>query len=140
VNIDWVIPCRYVEVHDNLATIVGAGIDTFWVAAFPAQLQVMMAVRLTATPEELEEASEHEVRNVLRGPGGDVLSEVAGTIAIGGQGEIRQDWLQGVMLATMAAVDAAEPGAYTFEHHVDQSSASVPLHVVLGPPPGLEQP
>jgi hypothetical protein len=27
-NIDWVIPCRYVEVHDNLGTIVGASIDT----------------------------------------------------------------------------------------------------------------
>ena len=30
-NVDWVIPCRYVEVHDNLGTLVGAGIDTFWV-------------------------------------------------------------------------------------------------------------
>ena len=29
-NVDWVIPCRYVEVHDNLGSMIGAGIDTFW--------------------------------------------------------------------------------------------------------------
>ena len=26
-NIDWVIPARHTEIHDNLATIVGGGID-----------------------------------------------------------------------------------------------------------------
>ena len=36
-NVDWVIPCRYVEVHDNLGSMIGAGIDTFWVPELPAR-------------------------------------------------------------------------------------------------------
>jgi hypothetical protein len=37
-------------------------------------------------------------------------------------------------LFTGHQVEAAQEGTYTFEHIVDQSSASVPLHVAHGPP------
>ena len=44
-NVDWVIPCRYVEVHDNLGTIVGAGIDTYWIPELPTTMQVVLAIQ-----------------------------------------------------------------------------------------------
>ena len=53
VNIDWVIPARHAEIHDNLATIVGGGIDRQAAPEFPSVVGMMLAVRLTATSEEI---------------------------------------------------------------------------------------
>ena len=123
-NIDWIIPCRFVEVHDNLGTIVGAGIDTLFVPEFPAPVQVAIAIRIQALPEELTPDVQHTVRNVVRGPDGEPLSEVGGEVAFAGSQEVeRPDWLQGVILATVIAFEAAEEGTYAFEHTMDQSSA-----------------
>ena len=73
-NVDWVIPCRYVEVHDNLGTLVGAGIDTFWVPELPAPLQLVCAIRLTATADELGSDHQHHSRTVVTGPDGEVVA------------------------------------------------------------------
>lgn len=62
-NIEWVIPCRFVEVHDNLGTIVGAGIDTFWVQELPSRIQLMLAIRLLGMIEELDPDINHSVTN-----------------------------------------------------------------------------
>jgi len=138
VNIDWVIPCRFVEVHDNLGTIVGAGIDTFWFPELPGPVQCALAIRLSAVPEELQPDVQHTVRNVVRGPDGDLVSETGGEVAFGGgrQRVERTDWLQGVMVSALIQFTAEREGTYTFEHIVDRSSASVPLHVVHGVTPG----
>ena len=133
VNIDWVIPCRYVEVHDNLGTIVGAGIDTYWVAQLPAQLQVVVAVRLLATAEELEENAPHPVANRIRDARGDVVSEVAGEVSFQGS-SARPEWLAGIVLGTVVQFEATEEGTYTLEHVVDDSSEQLPIHIVVGVP------
>ena len=138
-NVDWLIPCRYVEIHDNLASIMGAGIDTFWVPDLPATVQVAFAIRLTGLPEELDGEIEHTSRNVVRGPGGDTLSDVNATFRVGGGPPgLRPDWLQGIMLGTHLSFLAPSAGTYTFEHIVDGSSRQAPLHVVHGPPPGTQ--
>jgi hypothetical protein len=137
VNVDWVIPCRFIEVHDNLGTLIGAGIDTFWLPALPATIQVAMAIRLSALPDELRPDVEHVGRNIIRNPDGSTLSEVGGTFKIGvSQVQARPDWLQGVMMHTVIGFEAIDEGTYTFEHIVDESAFSVPLHIVHGPPPG----
>ena len=51
-NIDWVIPCRFVEVHDNLATIIGAGIDTVWVPGVPHPVHSATRIDATGPAEE----------------------------------------------------------------------------------------
>jgi uncharacterized protein DUF6941 len=137
VNIDWLIPCRYLEVHDNLGTLVGAGIDTFTVTELPAAIQVVIAIRLTATDDELDESIAHPVRSIVRQPNGDVLSDVQGEARVGGEAA-RPDWLAGIMLATVVQFEAAEEGTYAFEYIVDQSSATVPLHVVQTSPESVE--
>jgi hypothetical protein len=138
-NIDWVIPCRYVEVHDNLGTIVGAGIDTYWLPTLPAPVQVIMAVRLLAMAEELESDEPHHAINRVRDPHGQVMSEISGDFAFTGR-TIRPEWLTGLMLATAVQFEATEDGAYTIEHVVDGATASVPIHIVHGLPPGMVPP
>lgn len=138
-NIDWVIPCRYVEVHDNLGTLVGAGIDTYWVPDLPTPIQVVLAVRLLAMAEELEPGVQHVAVNRVKDPRGEVMSEIRGEFSVAGE-SARPDWLAGIMLASVVQFEATEEGTYTIEHVVDQSSASLPIHVVHGMPPRAQPP
>jgi hypothetical protein len=140
VNLDWVIPCRYVEVHDNLGTIVGAGIDTYWVRELPTTIQVVLAIRLLAMADELGEAVQHTAVNRVRDPRGEVVSEVGGEFAMGGGDAARPDWLTGIMVNSLVQLEVTEEGTYTIEHEVDGSVESLPIHIVHGPPPGTEWP
>jgi hypothetical protein len=140
VNLDWIIPCRYAEVHDNLATLVGAGIDTWWLPVFPAAIQVVVAVRLLASAEELGPDQDHTNRNVISDPSGAVISDLEHTFQIGTREQAdaaRKEWLNGIELVTIIQFEATGPGSYSFEHIVDGSSKTVPLHVLEGPPPGF---
>jgi hypothetical protein len=139
-NLDWVIPCRYVEVHDNLGTIIGAGIDTFWVPALPAALELVLAVRLLAMAEELSPEVPHVSVNRVRDPRGETMSEVGGEFRMGGSEGAQEEWLNGIMVTTIVAFEVTEEGTYTIEHEVDGTTKSLPIHVVLGPPPGVEWP
>ncbi len=132
-NVDWVIPCRYVEVHDNLGSMIGAGIDTFWVPELPASLQVLCAVRLTATADELVGGITHQMRNVVTDPSGSVVSDVGGEFEIGTENP-RREWLNGIVLPSAAQFEATVSGTYQLEHIVDNDSKSIPLHVVVGQP------
>jgi hypothetical protein len=132
VNIDWVIPCRYVEVHDQLATIIGGGIDTFWMPNIPAPLQVMLAVRLAALADELD-GTEHKIVNRILDPHGDLIDESEIGLAISGEAA-RPEWLVGVPIPLLVQFEVAEEGTYTVELSVDDASASLPLHVVYGVP------
>jgi hypothetical protein len=139
-NLDWVIPCRYVEIHDNLGTIVGAGIDTYWVPELPTAIQVVLAVRLLAMADELNAEVPHMSANRVRDPRGEVMSEVGGEFRMGGSEGAQQEWLNGIMVTTIVAFEATEEGAYTIEHEVDGTTKSLPIHIVHGPPPGIEWP
>ncbi len=135
-NLDWVIPCRYVEVHDNLGTIVGAGIDTYWLVELPQTINVVLAVRLLAMADELSTDVKHHAVNRVRDPRGEVLSEVGGEFAMEG-GEPDSDWLTGIMVSSIVQIEVTEEGTFTIEHEVDGSSKSLPIHVVHGQPPGI---
>jgi hypothetical protein len=140
VNVDWVIPCRFAEVHDNLATIVGAGIDTWWLGEFPAPVQVVMAVRLLATADELGPDHQHQLGNVVRDPSGEPISELTSAFQAATADQVSQarpDWLNGIAMVFAVQFEATEPGTYTFDFTIDGASKSVPLHVAQGPPPGM---
>ncbi len=132
-NIDWITPCRFVEVHDNLATIIGAGIDTLWVEELPAQVQVMFAIHLRGMVEELDPEIKHAFTNRVQDPQGKVIGEAAGEIAIGAQ-SARLEWLTGITLPLAVGFEAAKEGAYTFEFSFDDAEKSLPIHVVVGQP------
>jgi hypothetical protein len=130
VNIAWMIPCRYVEVHDNLATIVGAGIDTMTVAAVPTPVQFMLAVRITGLPEEFDPAVQRAFANRVRDPHGEVIGEVRGEIGIGAE-SARADWLAGASLPMAIGFEVSEVGTYTIEFEYAGAEAQIPMHVVL---------
>ena len=133
-HIDWVIPCRYVEVHDNLGTIVGAGIDTFWVPELPAPIQVLLAVRLLGELDEFSNENQHSIVNYVKDPRGDVIDQGKGGFAAELQSG-RSDWLAGIMLPMGVRFQAKEEGSYTIEFVVDDgATASLPIHVAIGTP------
>jgi hypothetical protein len=137
-NIDWAIPCRFVEVHDNLGTIIGAGIDTVAVAELPTPIQILLAVRLVGLNEEFTADQQHQATNRVRDPTDEVISEVRGEFVIGAESS-RADWLAGVIVPVGVQFPAAEEGTYTIELTMDDASTSLPLHVVAsGAPPAAE--
>lgn len=138
-NIDWVIACRYAEVHDNLGTMVGAGIDTFWLRELPGPVQVMLAVRLLAMDEELGSDQQHVLVNRVRDPRGDTIGEARMEFAVEAQ-SARPEWLAGMLLTHVVRFEATEEGTYTVEYAVDAAEKSLPIHVVHGLPPGVELP
>jgi len=93
-----------------------------------------VALRLLALPDELGPDIQHETRNIVRGPDGETISDLGGQIAFeASQNVERPDWLVGITVGGVIAFTAPAEGTYTFEAIVDQSSASVPLHVVHQP-------
>jgi hypothetical protein len=132
-NVDWVIPCRYVEVHDNLGSMIGAGIDTFWVPELPAPIQVMLAVRLTATAEELAPGIEHVLRTVVIDGNGEIVFEAALEFEANAD-QAQSEWLNSMVMPSVVQFDALAPGTFQLEQSVDGNSQSIPLHVVEGAP------
>lgn len=132
-NIDWAIPCRFVEVHDNLATIVGAGIDTFWVQEIPSQIQLWLAIRLTALPEEFTEDQQHATATRIKDPSGNMVSEMKGKFSIGAE-SARADYLAGVTIPALVQLEVTEEGTYALELEFGDAWTSLPVHVVHGTP------
>ncbi len=132
-NVDWVIPCRYVEVHDNLGSMIGAGIDTFWIPDLPAPLQVMLAVRLTATAEELTPGIQHILRTLVTDPAGEVVFEAQMEFEADAD-TAQSEWLNSMVMPTVVQFEAAGAGTYQLEQSVDGNSQSIPLHVIEGAP------
>jgi hypothetical protein len=130
-NIDWAIPCRHVEVHDNLGTIIGAGIDTLSVPELPSPIQIVLAVRLVAMNEEFTLDQQHHATNRVLNPAGEPISEVKGEFTVAAESS-RSEWLAGVILPIVVRFPAEEEGTYTIELIVDSASTSLPLHVVAG--------
>ncbi|HZQ81774.1 MAG TPA: hypothetical protein VFB25_07355 [Gaiellaceae bacterium] len=126
--------------HDNLGTIVGAGIDTYWLRELPSTIAVVVAVRLLATHEELDPEVAHSAINRVRDTRGDLVSEVGGEFRMEGSEGARQDWLTGIILSSVVQLEVAEEGSYTVEHEVDGNVKAFPIHVVNAPPPGQEWP
>src|ERR1700712_3013078 len=132
-NVDWVIPCRYVEVHDNLGSMIGAGIDTFWVPELPAPIQVMLAVRLTATAEELTVGVPHNLRTVVTDGQGEVVFEAE--VEFEADADAAQtEWLNSMVMPSVVQFEATEAGTFQLEQSVDGHSQSIPLHVIEGAP------
>lgn len=82
---------------------------------------MVLAIRLLAMAEELD------------GKDHDVISEVAGQLAVGGE-SARPEWLAGIMLPAVTQFMAPEEGTYMIEVEIDASDASLPIHVVRGLP------
>src|SRR5215212_5789463 len=121
-KIDWVVPCRFAEVRENLATIVGAGGDRFLLAEQPHVLQTMLAIKVTALVGELGPDKVYPVANRIRDPRGALIHEEEGSFSASANGEVHDPtWLQAVYIATEARFPAEVEGTYTISHSFGDS-------------------
>jgi hypothetical protein len=139
-RIDWAVPCRYVEVQPTGATIVGAGMDALVVAATPAEVRFMVAVRLVVPEHEFGE--EHEFQTRLLGPD---LNAVGSPTRVTFQANAQPQHEPGTdgtqILASDVRFSAAEPGRYTLEMVLDgRTEQTVAMRVVVPQPPGSPRP
>lgn len=140
-KIEWVIPGRYVEVRDNIATIVGAGGDSFMVSEEPWTIEIMLAIRISAMVEELIPERIYSVENSIRDPNGKVIQEQVGSFsATLRSGNADTSWLQGVWVPAEAKFSAEIEGTYTVTHRFGDSEHLLPLHVSHGPKDGEDRP
>jgi hypothetical protein len=134
-RIEYAIPCRYVEANNNLATLVGAGIDTWWIPEIPAALGVMVAVRAVGPPDEVAGAMINFHSHVEAPDGrrcGDELDSELGPIQAP---DARQDWALGVMFGFGIRWQVDQEGTYTVHLRVDHHEHPLPMHVIHGTPP-----
>lgn len=137
-RVDWAIPCRLVEVHDGLATIVGGGIDQYVLPAVPGQMLVNIALRLVG----LLDQAQHQLRIRILDP---VMAEAAQaldtTFTMNPPGPNHPPGWEGhVVLPMVLRFEALVEGTYTVDIVVDGHSHTVPLMVqtpaqTAGPPP-----
>ncbi|MEX2108509.1 MAG: hypothetical protein WD827_06455 [Solirubrobacterales bacterium] len=129
-KIEWVIPCRYVEVRDNIATILGAGGDRFVVTEEPWEIAIMLAIRISALVEELGPDRVYPVENHIRDPRGAVIQEEVGSFSATARGEIAtNNWLQGVWVPVEAKFPTETEGTYTITHKFGDSEHLLPVHI-----------
>lgn len=134
-RITWAIPCKYLEVHEGLGTMIGAGANHYAVAEFPTTLSVWVAVQVHGHRSEVD--AEHSL--VLQPLGPDMEpcappldmrfrfpEERAPTEPAG--------WEVGALIPTIIQFVAEEEGTYTMQLSVDDKSTTVPLYVRGGDP------
>lgn len=140
-RVDWAVTCRYAESDGSVGTIVGAGIDVLYAPDFPHQVSIMLAVRLAAAFEEVNEGQEHEIVVRVMGPGGGLALMPDGseaqplTLRFAAAGkQLVPGWVATLLFALAVQWWATEEGAYTLEVGVDNGPATpTPVHVLRAP-------
>ena len=98
---------------------------------------MMVAIRLVGLPEEFTPDQERPIANRIKDPHGNTLEEATGTFALDVD-SARPDFLAGATLATGVRFTAPEEGTYALEFEFGEAWASLPIHVIQGPPPGSD--
>ncbi|MEX1006822.1 MAG: hypothetical protein WD271_03150, partial [Acidimicrobiia bacterium] len=113
-RVDWATTCRYAGVNAGLATIVGAGIDTYWPSAFPAEVTGTILARVVGRPEETEQMHTLVVR--VLGPD---MTPSADPLEAQFQTDLSPahypGWEQQVLLPIGFRFRASEAGIFTIE-------------------------
>lgn len=127
-RIDWAIPCRYVEVHEGGATIVGAGADLVMVPQVPTPIQMLFAVRFVGPPDELE-GQPHPIACRLFDPSGNSLGEQGGEMST----EVTQivpGYVADLTIPMGIVLNVEQYGTYHVEFAIDDHELRVPVHIV----------
>jgi hypothetical protein len=133
VEIEWVIPCRSVDVDGRDITINGAGADRTTVAALPAEVGTTVAIRVAATIGEVQQRAIQKAWTV-RGPGGDVVREGGGPESFGElPAPFREDLRTYLGLTEVVGWRAAREGVYAVEFRVGNAAPwTTEIHVCEG--------
>ena len=139
-RVEWVVTCRYAESDGSVATIVGAGIDVLYVAGFPQEVGIMVAVRLSAPFEEVSADQGHQIIGRIlgpesapvRAPDGSAVPPLELDLHTGtGAAQLVPGWLATPLHAIGLQWWAPQEGTYTIEIGVDDEEPTLtPVHVL----------
>jgi len=73
-KIDWALSCRAFSGSGSELDLEGVGVDTFWAAELPAEVDFSVILGLRGTREEFGVA--HQVDSYLLGPGMTLLGDL----------------------------------------------------------------
>ena len=138
-RLDWAVPSRYAEASaDGSATIIGAGIDSFWVPEVPADIGLFLMIRVTGPQDEFEEEHQLEIRLVTPESEEQEVLKVGFQTPPGGRNPLAVPGMEpGVLIPAGVAFRAEEYGFHTLEVYLDeQRLRSIPIAV--RPPSELE--
>jgi len=128
VRVGWATLCRYAEVNDGLATMVGAGLDTYFVPGFPETIQVVVVFQLFGTQQEM--ADEHELVFRIHDPAMNAAESPSVTFVGEPNPLALPGWEASTILVTAHVLPASAEGAYGIEIVVDgDSQNTVPFSV-----------
>lgn len=132
-RLDWAVPARYAEASgDGTATIIGAGIDSFWLEEVPADIGLFLMIRVAGPRDEFEDDHVLEIRLVT--PERDeqeVLKAGFKAPPGGAQTPLSVPGMEGgLLIPAGVAFQAEEYGFYTLEVYLDeQRLRSIPISV-----------
>jgi hypothetical protein len=115
-------------VNAGLATMNGAGVDTFTVSALPAPIQLPLAVRMVGLPDEAQHTLDIAVLSPTMEPTSEPLNV---TFTAEKNPLLPEGWESGTLLPVVIAFEATEQGPYMINVSVDGNSESVPIRVIL---------
>jgi hypothetical protein len=134
-QVQWAIPCRYVELAQAGATIVGAGADIVVAPQLPAPAQLMFAVRYVGSPEEFD-GSAHRIGCRIFDPAGNPMGEQsAGMSAEAAQ--VVPGYTIEMIVPTAVVIEIRQHGTYRVQFFIDDATLDVPMHFIaeLSPRP-----
>jgi hypothetical protein len=125
-RVDWVILCRYAEVNDGLATIVGAGIDALFAPELPCELGFPIVIRIVGLADGREHTVEVEVLDPEMQRVAEPLS-MAFTPEPGPQAT--PGWEGHAIFPAGVVFEARQYGAYLLNVKIDDNSRSVAFEI-----------
>ncbi len=139
-RIAWAIPCRYVEVNDGLATIVGGGANIYVLPpdALPAPLSVTIAAQIAGADDEADQP--HHLSGQVLGPDmtpvGDPLDLPDLQIPPGLHKP--PGWETTIVISIVLHWEVAELGTHTIQLTIDDRSTTVAILVAEEGPPDAD--
>jgi hypothetical protein len=94
----------------------------------------MLAIRLTALPDEFTLDQKHPTTTRIKDPSGNTLSEMSGEFSVNAD-SARPDYLAGVTIPVAIQLEVTEEGTYAIECEFGDAWKSLPIHVAQGVPP-----
>lgn len=129
-RVDWATLARYAESSGGLATLVGAGIDTYYPPELPVPIVLPLTVQLRGGQDEMVHPHQISFR-ILDAD----LEQVGEEGTLGFQSEpnpnIEEGWEAGVLLTVVSQFVAEHEGPYSIEIAIDgEHKKTVPFRVL----------
>jgi hypothetical protein len=126
-------PAASLDVTGGLATIVGAGIDTFTVPQLPMPVGINLAMRIVGLPDSVQ----HDLEIGILGPSMESVQDpLKTTFRMTSQPGNPPGWEVQALVPVGLQFQALEDGTYTLNVSVDRASKSSPFRVIIAAAPG----